>query len=1246
MANSAFSWLHLSDLHFGLKGQESLWPGIREAFFADLETVIQRTGPVQAVLFTGDLAQFGGRDEYERLNDDVLAPLWKRLTELGSGDAVLLAVPGNHDLVRPATGRKPGPAERFMLKAELFADVADEFWDDAGSEYRRVVDEAFANYLEWRRDCPFTQTVDLTDGLLPGDFAASLDLPDGRRAGVLGLNSAFLQLAGGDYEGKLCLHPRQFHEACGGDGPAWVGEHDVCLLMTHHPREWLDKGCQGDVYPEINKAGRFAVHLFGHMHEAAIRGNSSVGGPMLRRWQGNSLFSREPWGEPPRIERHHGFAAGRIEFLQTAAKLRYWPRQAVAGGDNGWHFDPDNRECVLNKDGGTRAEKVEQRGRPTSAVKPSAAARRNQRQDVVLSAYRRAALALVDIVDLANLPEDDRHIAMKQFVLRQLYIPLRMTLDAPTPDGLDDDTLEAWEQRRELSRLAAASRAKGDEAEANKTTAQSLGELLGSADEFATGVPRLAILGDPGGGKTTLLRWLATAWLLRSERPDDAAELPDIGSLPVDERLPILVRCRQLDREQMGACALEDILRQTLHQMELKLSETDVTALVEALSRLLEAGRAALLIDGLDEITEPSLRARFCEQIETIAARYEQAPIVATSRIVGYREMPRRLGRGFRHTTLAELTREDKDEFVRRWCDAVERDPARRRDEAAKLIRGIHDESGRVERLTGNPMLLTTMALVQRKVGDLPQRRHRLYEQAVSVLLNWRSDVDEPLSEDEAYPQLEYLAWAMCDRGQQRLRRDEVIELFEGVRRDYPNIRAVARLTPEEFLRVLEARTSLLVEVGTMRHNGLTTPVYEFRHLTFQEYLAAVALIRGHYPGHDPELSLAERIGPLAGRIEEVEYAGAGRELQVTENWREALRLCVAACNDADVDPALLAILDGEGGEVPRRSRPRAVLAALCLADEPNASPAVADEVLRHFAEVVRPSEALGYAGSGLIRAAAAVADSAWAGQLMLALSAEYLSRGPGSRAYPGTVVSVVASKSVAAAPVADDDPDKSEAVRRAWMQSQVARLGDPDERVAVAAALAVMGAAARRIAAPVPALADALIALTERGGAAAEAACWALWWLTGGHAVGGRKCIWEPTNPQIGQLARLLPSVDVSGNADSGAARYVALLACNCPSPAFEPGLRLMLARQAEWNGGFALGALARIRNDDTDATLVSADLDDFPGWLNPRSTITKARVQQAARKLDLSPAEIRRRYEALARDYNLRLEWTPDPT
>ena len=642
--------------------------------------------------------------------------------------------------------------------------------------------------------------------------------------------------------------------------------------------------------------------------------------------------------------------------------------------------------------------------------------------------YRELALESCDIIDLANLPESDRHIATQKLALRRLYVALRVQVEIASSAQADETELEAIEKRRNAiqRQLAGWGKADKDERE-DKGNRVPIGERLAKAQ-------RLVVLGDPGAGKTTMVRWIATAYLLKLKRDLDWKDLPDVSTLPDEDWLPIVVRCRDLDLSSLSG-SLDDILGHTLRKAE--MTEAQCTALRELLQKKLREGEALLLLDGLDEITDSRVRVGFCRQIERIHDAYPKASIIATSRIVGYREMSYRLPE-FEHVTVADLSREDKDDFVRRWCEVTEL-PERREDATKELIKDIHS-ADRIERLTGNPMLLTTMALIKRKVGKLPSRRAKLYEEAVEVLLNWRSEVDEPIDSDEAFPQLEYIAYAMCDRGVQQLREDEVIDLFTRIRTEYPNVRAVEKHEPREFLSLLERRTGILVETGHVRHNGRTVPVFEFRHLTFQEYLAGLALVAGHFPNRNRSLSLAEYVAPLAARMSEVQDT----EVAVTENWREALRLCVASCNDDDVDDVLQAILQPlEGEDAQITARPRAVLAALCLADEPNASNEKAREVLQEFVRRVSEKDGKDSVKTSIYIAAMELAASHWGQSLRSLLVEEFRRQGTSSRLRYGGLCREMLTALV---------PDQ-EAIIDEWYVKQVSRLNSSEEVEAIEAA-------------------------------------------------------------------------------------------------------------------------------------------------------------------------------------------------
>ncbi len=554
-----------------------------------------------------------------------------------------------------------------------------------------------------------------------------------------------------------------------------------------------------------------------------------------------------------------------------------------------------------------------------------------------VDSYRELVLESCDIIDLGNLPESDWHIAARRIDLRRLYVPLRVRLGSPTDlTDLEDIGNYLKLKGKKVNKGIVSS-------DGLKTRTASEQKPMAVGEAFSKH-KRLVILGDPGAGKTTLTRWIATTYLLRLKKDDTYKDMPEVASLPDRDLLPVVIRCRDIDQDNTTK-SLNEVLKETFRKAE--LSDDQGHALQVALRDHLIKGQVVIIIDGLDEITDIAIRRRLGKQIERISIAFPEAPIMVTSRIVGYREMKCPIGREFVHAELADFSKADKDLFAERWSSVTE--PPERVEAATKeLIKSIHGVD-RIERLTGNPMLLTTLALVKRKVGKLPERRVDLYWEAVQVLLNWRAEVDAPIDHREAIPQLEYIAYEMCQRGVQRLREDEIIELLERIRTEYPNIRTIKKNTPEDFLQNLERRTGIIMAVGVVRHNGRTTPVFEFRHLTFQEYLAGSALVEGIFPGRDKKRSIAQNVTALASRLGKKDQSEDDKQ-ESGKSWGEVLRLCLACCNLDDIDDVLLAILgyEPEHGLENIEIR-RATLAVFCLSDNPDVSDKVGLLVLEAF---------------------------------------------------------------------------------------------------------------------------------------------------------------------------------------------------------------------------------------------------------------------------------------------------------
>jgi hypothetical protein len=231
--------------------------------------------------------------------------------------------------------------------------------------------ECFSAYDAFAARWPLPPGFAERRGLIPGDRSISLSHNEIRLA-LVGLNSAFLQLEGGDYQGRLDLDPRQLLGVCGDDPGLFVDDHHLALLLTHHPSDWLHPRALADYRADITPPGRFAAHLFGHMHEPSAQTVAIAGAPAQRAWQGPSLFGLENYGEAAG-ERVHGYTAGRITRTEHGATATLWPRSASRNLAGAWQIIPDHTRFVLDDNGALHEERFPVR-RLRAVTPPPAAA--------------------------------------------------------------------------------------------------------------------------------------------------------------------------------------------------------------------------------------------------------------------------------------------------------------------------------------------------------------------------------------------------------------------------------------------------------------------------------------------------------------------------------------------------------------------------------------------------------------------------------------------------------------------------------------------------------------------------------------------------------------------------------------------------------------------------------------------------------------------------------------------------------
>ena len=264
-----------------------------------------------------------------------------------------------------------------------------------------------------------------------------------------------------------------------------------------------------------------------------------------------------------------------------------------------------------------------------------------------------------------------------------------------------------------------------------------------------------------------------------------------------------------------------------------------------------------LLLDGLDEVFEEGPREAV---LRAVRALPQSIRVVVTSRIVGY--LPSWLQAwDYAHFRIQLLSEEQTRVFVLRWHETTY-DPdveVEVRDvRAARLLAALQDIP-QLRELSRNPLLLTMIALLNRRPEDLPSRRVQVLEECARLLVHrWKvADAEakarvslvnlRPFVFDRKVALLTDLAWAMQGGGEKEAPVDG-----SALRDDAPVGNLVQHSTLLHVCKVHAARVlgpaaapfaAFEIVERLHDHHGVLSFLggssYAFAHLAFLEYFCA-----------------------------------------------------------------------------------------------------------------------------------------------------------------------------------------------------------------------------------------------------------------------------------------------------------------------------------------------------------------------------------------------------------------------
>ncbi len=328
------------------------------------------------------------------------------------------------------------------------------------------------------------------------------------------------------------------------------------------------------------------------------------------------------------------------------------------------------------------------------------------------------------------------------------------------------------------------------------------------ADEYIEKHNKVMILGGPGTGKTTFLRFLAYAY---SDKKTFQTTNLKVSKFPIFISLPDLAKSEL------------NIFEYAANELKARTDEYASAFLERAFKKDL----GILLLDSLDEVPKTD-KHDIINDIKSFINRFPNCSIVLTCRTADYDEILE----DFYDVELVRLSDSAVRKIVKAWFN-------KDMEKAQKLLKHLKNDEA-VSALTETPLLLSLLCIQFRHDLSLPKRKVELYQRCVEALLrDWdatrgfrRETAFQQLTDDRKLRIFEHVAYYFF-KDQPRYIFPEQTLVDEIA--NYGEKFGISRGQAIDVLREIESHHGIFEKISIN--------AFGFSHPSFQEYFTARAIL-------------------------------------------------------------------------------------------------------------------------------------------------------------------------------------------------------------------------------------------------------------------------------------------------------------------------------------------------------------------------------------------------------------------